>query len=196
MQTYTTETSITRELLEGEELLWSGRSRSGGRSVKSPARGLFIAGLAYCVLGFIVIIVGLVLNIAFSSPDGFNPFFPLFIFGGIFAFIGLIVLCIGYFGRFTPKNTFYAITDRHVIILRGGRHLHAISYGKRAISQVQRFERPDGSGDLIFASSPTIPNVYATSINNNMYNNNRQGAFTAIANVRQVEQKLLRMLQE
>lgn len=74
--------------------------------------------------------------------------------------------------------------------------MHALSYGKRALSQIQRFERPDGSGDLIFAGNPAIYNNYSSNVNYGTYNTSRQGAFTAIPNVRQVEQVLLRMLNE
>lgn len=198
MQIQTMETSISNELLEGEELLWSGSPNPRGKSIVSPARVFLILGLVYAPIGLLVFILGIILWLAVPAASASGGFLGALIPGGIFFVLGLVFLLIGIYGRFTKKNTFYAITDRRVIILRGGRYLHAISYGRRAITQVQRLERPDGSGDLIFAGSSSPYNAYYS--NNSHYNtynaSNRPGVFTAIPNVRQVEQKLLRMLDE
>lgn len=44
MQIQTMETSISNELMAGEELLWSGRPDPQGKSVVSPARVFLILG--------------------------------------------------------------------------------------------------------------------------------------------------------
>ncbi len=62
-----------------------------------------------------------------------------------------------------------------------------MSFDRRAIKQVQRFEHPDGSGNLIFSG---IPGVYS----NNTGSTGSQCAFRAIPNVRLAEQKLLSVM--
>jgi hypothetical protein len=63
--------------------------------------------------------------------------------------------------------------------------LRVTSYSKRAITQVQRVEHPNGLGDLIIvAGSPS--NVVV----------DRQNTLMAIANLRHVEEKLFTMLNE
>jgi len=155
VQIHTMEASISNELLEGEQLLWSGRPDSQVKSFVSPA--------------------------------------------GVFFIMGLVFLLVGLVGNFPARNTLYAITDHRVIILRTGRVHRVSSYRKRAITRLNRFERSDGSGDLVFSgeASPYGYGAYGNSeYNYNYYNSNRLGVFTAIPNVRQVEQKLLRMLDE
>ena len=111
----------------------------------------------------------------------------LMIVVGTFAFIvGLLCLRVGYAStRISSQKMFCAITNRRVMILSSGRYLHVISYNKRAITQVQRVERPNGLGDLIIAVAST-GNVKA----------NRQNTLMAIPNPRHVEQKLFTMLNE
>ncbi len=196
MQYQTMETPLANELLEGEELLWSGRPNPQGRSIVSPARIFFILGLVYLPVGLFLVLLGLIL--LFTVPGAASGgFLGALIPGGIFFILGLVFLIVGLTVRFPTRNVFYAITDRRVIILRTGRYLRVASYGKRAITQVQRIERPDGSGDLIFSGNPLPYGSYS----NNEYNYNstrsgRLGVFSALPNVHVVEQRLLRMLSE
>jgi hypothetical protein len=106
------------------------------------------------------------------------------IIGSVFFLLGLIYFLIGLVGSFPSRNTLYAITNLRVVILRSGRNARISSFPKRAITGVQHIERPDGSGDLIFTSNP----AYGRS--------GRVGAFSSLTDVRLVEQKLLRMLNE
>src|SRR5207245_2295908 len=104
----------------------------------------------------------------------FIPGLALFIPGVVFFLLGLIYLLIGLVGSFPSRNTLYAITNRRVIMLRSGRNTRVSSYPRHAITQVQHIERPDGSGDLIFAGNP----AYGSS--------GRVGAFSALPDVRLV----------
>ncbi len=67
------------------------------------------------------------------------------------------------------KDTVYAITDSRIIMVTSGKRLIVYSYGKEDIGILNRIERPDGSGDLIFAANPqTFPygrntSAYSTS---------------------------------
>lgn len=194
MQYQTMETPLANELLEGEELLWSGRPDPQGKSIVSPARVFSILGLVYFPLGLLLVILGLILLFAVPGAAS-GGFLGALIPGGVFFILGLVFFIVGQAVRFPTRNAFYAITDRRVIIMRTGRYLRVVSYGKRAITQVQRIERPDGSGDLIFSGN-SLPYGY---YGNNEYNSSnarvgRLGVFSALPNVRVVEQRLIRML--
>ena len=195
MQIQTMEASIGNELLEGEELLWSGRPDPQRRSIVSPTRVFRILGLVFLPIGLVAVIIGLSLLLSSVIPPGSQgSLLGLFIPGGVFIVLGLVYLIIGLVGSFPTRNALYAITNRRVIILRPGRYLNVSSYSKRAITQVHRVERPDGSGDLVFVGNPpnygNSGNYQSTSIAG------RLGAFSAIPNVRLAEQKLIRMLNE
>lgn len=192
MQMQMMETSIGNELLEGEELIWSGRPAERGKSINSPARALRILGLIYGAIGLVFLIVGLIFSFAVFPPTDQSGSIAFLILGGIFFVLGASFFIVGQTVRFIPKSTYYAITNRRVIVLHGGRYLRVTSYDLRGINQVQRLERPDGSGDLIFSS---ISSLSASSTNgNNMYTAGRQATFSAIPNVRLAEQKLLSIM--
>jgi hypothetical protein len=197
VQIQATEASISNELLEDEELLWSGRPDPQRRRIVSPARVFLILGLVFLPIGLLAVIIGLILLLSSVIPPGSQAsLLGLFIPGGTFFVLGLIYLIIGLVGFSPSRNTLYAITNRRVIILRPGRYTRASSYGKRAITQVHRIERPDGSGDLIFVGNPPYGSYGNNQYNSGTYNTGRQGAFSALPNVRLVEQKLIRMLNE
>ena len=197
MQIQTMEASISNELLEGEELLWSGRPDPQRRSAVSPARVFLILGLVFLPISVVIVIIGLALLLSSVFPPGSQAgSLGLFIPGGVFFLLGLIYLIIGLVGSFPSRNALYAITNRRVIILRSGRYLSVSSYSKRAITQVHRIERPDGSGDLIFVGNLPYGGYGNNQSNAGISSTGRLGAFSAIPNVRLVEQKLIRMINE
>ena len=194
MQIQTMEASLSNELLEGEELLWSGRPDPQRRRIVSPARVFLILGLVFLPIGLVAVIVGLALLLNSVFPPGSQASsLGLFIPGGVFFVLGLVYLIIGLVGFFPARNALYAITNRRVIILLPGRYLNVSSYSKRAITRVHRVERPDGSGDLVFVGNPPYGN---SGNNQSTSSTGRLGAFSAIPNVRLAEQKLIRMLNE
>jgi hypothetical protein len=194
VQTQTMEASIGNELLEDEELLWSGRPDPQRRRIVSPARVFLILGLIFLPIGLVAVIIGMTLLLSSVIPPPSRAgLLGLFIPGGVFFVLGLAYLLIGLVGFFPSRNTLYAITNRRVIILRYGRYVQASSYGKRAITQVHRIERPDGSGDLIFIGNPPYG---SNQSNAGTSSTGRLGVFSAIPNVHFVEQKLIRMLNE
>jgi hypothetical protein len=190
------ETSISSELMAGEELLWSGRPDPQRKSVVSQARVFLVLGWIYFLLGLALLILGFILLFAFGTSSVGGAILSTMIPGGIFFILGLVFLISAYDVYLTTKSTLYAITNRRAIVVRTGRYLRVISYGKRAIMQVQRFERPDGSGDLVFSGSLFLYSNYSSNSNSAGYNLRRQVAFIGIPNVRAVEQKLLGILAE
>lgn len=170
------EASISNELLEGEDLLWSGRPDPRGRRIVSPARVFLILGLVFLPIGLVAVVIGLTLLLSsVIPPDSQASLLGLFIPGGVFFVLGLIYLIIGLVGFSPSRNALYAITDRRVIILRPGRYTRVSSYGKHAITQVHRIERPDGSGDLIFAGNPPYGSYGNNQYNAGTYSAGRQG---------------------
>src|SRR5947209_7923941 len=133
VQVQTMEASLSNELLEGEELLWSGRPDPQRRRIVSPARVFLILGLVFLPIGLVAVIVGLALLLNSVFPPGSQASsLGLFIPGGVFFVLGLVYLIIGLVGFFPARNALYAITNRRVIILRPGRYLRVSSYGKHA----------------------------------------------------------------
>ena len=201
MQTSTTEASLADELLENEEVLWSGQPNLRGRGIgSSPFKVFLNLGLIFLLIGLLLIGVGLILRLSSVVPPNLvNSLFGLFVPGGVFSLLGLIYLILGLtLSSFAPTQTLYAITNRRVIILRSGKNRRLVSsYNKRAITQVHRIERPNGEGNLILAVHPRMyGNGYDNSSSYSYYGIGRRAAFNQIPNVRQVEQKLLRMLDQ
>lgn len=191
------EASLSNELLEGEELLWSGRPDPKSRRIVSPARVFLILGLVFLPIGVLAVITGMALLLSSVIPtEAQVGLLGLFIPGGVFFVLGLIYLIIGLAGRFPVRSALYAITNHRVIIMRFGRYLDVSSYYRQAITRVQRIERPDGSGDLIFVGIPPTPygNSGTNQSNSGMYSAGRLGVFSAIPNVRLVEHTLIGML--
>jgi hypothetical protein len=202
MQIQTTETSLDSklledELLEGEELLWAGSPDPRSKNIVSPARVFFILGSVFLPVGLVLLIVGaIVLAALYPSPDATGSL-GLFIPGGVFLLQGLGFLIAWMVNRLPSRKILYGITNRRVIIMRTGSYLRVVSYNKRAITQVQRIERADGSGDLIFGTTSSPYSYYNSNEQNySAYRLGRLGVFNAIPSVRLVEQKLLKMLGE
>jgi hypothetical protein len=129
MQTQTLESSLDNELLEGEEVLWSGRPDPRRRRIVFPTRVFFILGLIFMPVGLLIVLVGLVLLlISVFPPEARLSLLGVFIPGGVFFLLGIIYFLIGIAGFSPPRNVLYAITNRRVIILRPGRYLRASSY--------------------------------------------------------------------
>src|SRR5579863_3203316 len=137
MQIQTMEASLSNELLEGEEMLWSGRPDPQKKRLVSPGRVFLILGLVFLPVGLLAVIIGLILLLSSVFPPGYQESsLGLFIPGGVFSVLGLVYLLIGLIGFSPSRNELYGITNRRVIILRPGRYLRVSSYGKRAITQV------------------------------------------------------------
>src|SRR5690348_18375010 len=116
------EASLSNELLEGEELLWSGRPDPQKRGIVSPARVFLILGMVFLPVGLLIVIIGLALLLSSVFPPGAQAgSLGLFIPGGVFFVLGLVYLLIGLIGFFPSRSALYAITNRRIIILRTGR---------------------------------------------------------------------------
>ncbi len=81
------ETSLSDELLEGEELIWSGRPVERGKSIVSSTRRLQIVALIYAVLGLVLMLVAITIEILIGDLQAGRESFILI--------PGFIILIIG-----------------------------------------------------------------------------------------------------
>lgn len=186
MQTQTMEISLNNELLDGEELLWSGSPLEYGKSMASSSRSLQSKALMYVVLGLILMFLAMIVEIVIGDlPSGRESF--ILIPGSVLFILGVFLFIFSKTSSFMPKAALYAITTQRIIIFYGGSSLRVMSFDRREIKQVQRVEYRDGSGDLFFSGTPISSDMYSKGTGNigNQY------VLRAIQNVRLAERKLL-----
>ncbi len=75
--------------------------------------------------------------------------FPLF--GVPFIAVGAAMMAAPFYGYHTAAKTLYAVTDRRLVRLTLGRSLKVHTIPGERLGEMQRSERPDGSGTLSFA---------------------------------------------
>jgi len=115
----------------------------------------------------------------------------------VFLFLTVLFVILGLILRQSLKGTLYAVTDQRIIVMNTGRTLTVDSYGRDDIGQIRRSERPDGSGDLTFASTNTRMSYgygYNSAYGNNAYGANTasMGKFVGIPDVRAAERVVRR----
>lgn len=179
--------TVERELDSDEKLLWSGVPDS--RRMMLPAIPVFLFGLGWnaFMINFIYMWNSGQPNV--QGPGGLfgmqgilgNMFFIPFIA------IGLGTLATPFWMFLSARNTAYGISDRRVLIVTQNWSRKVQSFFPKDLSEIQRIERKNGTGDLILgrqitAQSESTPNF---------------GMFrlSGIENVRTVE-KIVRELAE
>ena len=129
--------SIARaEMAEGEGLIWAETS-----SAASARRRAFPISL----LGWLF----LVLALAWMAKAAIASFW-LLIMGLPFLFAALALALLPWWWPNVTRHTVYAISDRRLLIVQTWPRRRVTSYGPDDIDVVERQERRDGSGDLIF----------------------------------------------
>ena len=101
------------ELLDGEEILWSGQPRAD--KILSPS-DFFAIPFSLLWGGFAIFWFASVIGIGTRSHSGIPFAFPLF--GSVFVLVGLYMI----FGRFifkyySKKATYYALTNKRILII-------------------------------------------------------------------------------
>lgn len=142
---------IGPELENDEELVWIG---------KPSLRRTMIPALTGFGIG--VVWTAFIVNFIYMWHSGPNDVRGP---GGLFGMQGLLAdlfflpfIFIGVAALFSPlwfyveaKRTVYGLTNKRVLIVRVGRSRKVQTFGPDDIGDVERIERPDGSGDLSFA---------------------------------------------
>lgn len=135
---------LDNEINDGEQLLWAaqpGIRQALRRAIRSSVPVLFF-GLAW--LGFISFIAYMVL----TDPD-----VPLLAIAFIspFMLIGALLLSVPYWKTRWTKKTIYAVTNKRAIIIKKTWGSVTVErYGPEKLDNMDKRERSDGSGDLLF----------------------------------------------
>jgi hypothetical protein len=170
---YATQEAFRNELQQGESLLWSGQPDPNKWFVKED---IFALPFSILWLGFALFwewgaLTPLRMHEKFSShgaPDAFTYFpyiFPLF--GLPFVFIGLYMV----FGRiivrrWTRKRTFYAVTDKRVMVLvRSFRGSNLRSKSIADIDDINKSADASGRGTVTFGPAAGMGNTPAWAAN-------------------------------
>jgi len=131
---------LQKYLESGERLVWTGQ----------PRKGLIFRSFDAFMIPFSALWLGFAIFWTYTALRGGAPFF-FAAFGLIFVGVGLVLL----FGRFyldarMRANTFYAITDRRVLILSGMKRINLTTLNIKNLDVIEYSERADGSGSIYF----------------------------------------------
>jgi hypothetical protein len=177
--------AMLQDLLDEEEsVLWSGRPGQHSSQYSPNTPGLLIMAGSFGIVALLMLALGFALLITLPM-EALIPFYAL---GVTFAFLAILFGILGAVIKVVPRAVHYAITSKRVLIINRGRTLTVHSYSWRDIGPVTFIERPDGSGDLIFARTP-----YGYTASNGNSNLTR-GRFSGIPNVREAERVLRHLL--
>lgn len=172
---------VSREVGRDEEVRWMGQPRPWRYAVGSVP--IFLFGIPWTAFA-VFWIYGAA---GFKVPEfkhGFD-FFPLF--GVPFVLVGLGMLSSPLWQMRRARRTLYMVTSRRVLIFSGGRTMAVRSIVPEQLSEIQRRERGDGSGDIFFG--PSSPLHVAASVHPGMAEQFAV-AFLGIEDVQRVEQLL------
>jgi len=196
------ESLIANELEEGERVLWTGRPDPNHRGSVTPVITFYILTAVFGLIGILFILIGFIVSVSVHSKSGADTLLGLSIPGVIFIFMAIIFGIVSLVYRPNLKGTAYAITEQRIISVTAGRTLIAYSYGKNDIGVLNRIERADGTGDLIFALNRQVSpyggnysyyggsyGAYGGTTGNmgTLGTSANAGKFLGIANVRDVE---------
>lgn len=141
---------LERELDPNEKILWAGR----------PRQGIYLTSADLLLVPFSLIWTGFTFNAAWSWFTSKHPDPVFALFGALFFGVGLYLVI----GRFfhdahTRKQTFYAVTNKHILIASKG--MMSRDLAKLDIDNVPVIlsERSDGSGSITFGTDK--PSFYA-----------------------------------
>lgn len=161
--------NLQREMEPGERLLWDGRPDPVRMMI--PAVPMFLFGLFWTAgTG----------SFYFRGPTTTDWVFALFPIPFILVGLGMLASPLGAYLK--GRRTYYAITDRQVLILTEGRTRKVQSFRERDITNIVRTERADGSGNLTFSQRQTRDSEGHTST--------EDVALIGIPDVREVERVL------
>ncbi len=125
----------------------------------------------------------------FKFPPDFSggifSYFPLF--GLPFVLIGIAMLLSPLFVYAKAFHTIYIITNKSIRITTTGHTKKVETYTANDIDKIERKEKPDGSGDLVFK--------YDISYDSSQKRRAKPVGFYGIPDVRSVEQHLIHLRQ-
>lgn len=138
---------VEREMQSGERLLWVEKpdpARLGSRMIVPALFGIPVTAFA---IFWTASAWSMSQNTGFGG-SGFDKVFPLF--GLIFVVVGLAVLSSPLWAFAKGTRTIYAISNHRALVVESGASQTTKSYSFSDMEDLERTERADGSGDLIF----------------------------------------------
>ncbi|MDQ7826594.1 MAG: hypothetical protein RDV48_27575 [Candidatus Eremiobacteraeota bacterium] len=146
-----------KEMESGERLLWCGQPDAKRLAMQTLPLFIFaipwtLFALFWETMACAACFGSMGKSGAGAGPGLFALIFPLF--GIPFVLIGLGMLSSPYWAYKNALKTLYAVTDRRAFIVAPaswGGSKTVNSYRDEDIGNIERTERADGSGDLIFA---------------------------------------------
>src|SRR5690242_3180632 len=117
---YSQERELTRELAEGEELLWSSRPNpSLRRNTSGATLSFIILTTVFGIIGILFCVIGTILIFTATTTYAASVVAPVFyILGSAFLFFTIFFGLFAIFYKPTLKNTLYAITNQRIIIMK------------------------------------------------------------------------------
>jgi len=188
MANYDLDAIARNELEPGESLLWSGSPDPRRSMLTSLPVLLFAIPWTAFAIFWVATAAGMTSNVRGSG--GGSGFFPLF--GIPFILIGLAMLSGPFWAYRKAQKTVYAVSNKRAIIITGGLTRNVQSFYPRSLGAIERSEKADGSGNIIFARR--------TNSNYNSNSNQSQTSTTSIGffgipDVRTVE-RLIRQISD
>lgn len=158
------------EMAPGETLIWADRP-------------LPRVSLVWPMVLFGMLVFGFAL---FWTAQAWQAGGAIAIFGLPFLGIGAVLLAAPWWRPKRARHTVYAISDQRLLIMRGWPARVVQSFAPQDIGRLQRHEREDGSGDLIFLEED-VPQVLGGRHHARRRWRRRRIGFSRIAEVRGVE---------
>lgn len=170
------------EMVAGETLIWAETSLPRNARRRS---------LPISILGWIFLALSLVwINKAASASIGLLLMGLPFVMGGV----GLALMP-WWWPNFT-KRTVYAISDQRLLIIRDLMKRKVTSYGANDIDVVERRERRDGSGDVIFRREEVRKLKHHHDPQGKRRIGEREVGFFGVPDVRRVEEAIFALKQK
>jgi hypothetical protein len=185
MANFTAQQTITPYLAPGERLIWSGH----------PRQGFFLQPQDFFMIPFSLAFAGFAVFWTFGAWKSGAPWFFV-LFGIPFIVVGLLMM----FGRFfsdlrNRAGTAYGLTERRVMIVRGGKSQSVVSYDLKTLGNISFFQNAAGQGSIFFESEiQSTSQAKATLIFNK--GNMNLPIFFQIERVKEVYDRVIRAKEE
>ncbi len=164
-----------REMGTGERLIWADRPAPGRLALARLPATLF--GLVFA--GFAVFWIAGATE-ATIDVDGAFSLFPLF--GLPFLLVGLWIVLAPLWAWMGARKTVYAVSSDRLVIIKGG---SVRSFAPDEIENLERRERSDGSGNVVFHRE-----YYRSRGRHGSRTRVRKTGFYGIPEVRRVEDEI------
>lgn len=139
---YESNNAVRNELLDNETILWQGTSNGNFHMPGSKFLTLF--GLFFGIIPLFMLF-GIISSNMGPSTFVAIPFVSIFVIVGFFLAFGMKRMI-----KKRLKKSIYVITNQRVLEIYQGRYTKTKSLTLKELDNLEKLERQDGSGDIIF----------------------------------------------